>query len=137
MQYETLKAILKKNGASLTRTRRLVFDLLAAQGPQSIQNLVNLADGQIDRATIYRTVELFEKLGIINRLNIGWKYKVELSDVFSGHHHHLHCSKCGKILDLPHNTMLETMIDTIALKADFSSRSHVLEIYGLCKNCKK
>lgn len=136
MQHKTLKAILKKNGSSLTRTRRLIFNLLDGHDPQSMQVLISRAAGQLDRATIYRTVELFERLGIVHRLNIGWKYKIELSDVFAGHHHHLHCTSCGKILDLPANSMLETMIDTLATKADFAPRNHVLEIYGLCQVCK-
>lgn len=132
---ETLKAILKDNGSSLTRTRQLIFDLLLNQEPQTMQVLASRAKGQIDRATVYRTVELFERLGIASRLSIGWKYKVELSDVFSGHHHHMHCTNCSKILDLPGNPMLETMIDTLAMKADFSPRGHQLEIYGLCPAC--
>jgi Fur family transcriptional regulator, ferric uptake regulator len=132
---QTLRAILKENGASLTRTRQLVFDLLLNQEPQSMQVLATRAKGQVDRATVYRTVELFERLGIVNRLNIGWKYKIELSDIFSGHHHHMHCQSCGKIMDMPANPMLETMIETLAIKASFSPRGHQLEIYGLCPAC--
>lgn len=135
MLQETLKTVLKDNGSSLTRTRQLIFDLLLNQEPQSMQVLVSRARGQTDRATVYRTVELFERLGIVNRLNIGWKYKVELSDLFSSHHHHMHCSNCGKVLDLPGNPMLETMIETLTLKANFSPRGHQLEIYGLCPAC--
>lgn len=135
MPRDTLKVILKDNGSSLTRTRQLIFDLLLNQEPQSMQVLASRAKDQVDRATVYRTVELFERLGIVNRLNIGWKYKIELSDLFSGHHHHMHCSNCGRVLDLPSNPMLEMMIETLAVKANFAPRSHQLEIYGLCPNC--
>ncbi len=137
MPYETLQSLLKKDGASLTRPRKVVFDLLMNQGPQSMQVLVQRAKGKIDRATVYRTIELFEKLGIIHRLNIGWKYKVELSDVFTGHHHHLYCTACGRMFELPDSPMLETMIDSVATKTDFSPRGHQLEIYGLCASCSK
>src|ERR1700709_2400788 len=88
--------------------RKIIFDLLLNQEPQSMQVLVHGAAGRVDRATIYRTVELFERLGIVHRLNIGWKYKIELSDVFTGHHHHLYCTNCGRMYDLPDNPMLET-----------------------------
>lgn len=137
MQHETLKTILKDNGASLTRSRQLVFDLLLNQGPQTMQVLTTRAGGEVDRATIYRTIELYERLGIVNRLNIGWKYKIELSEIFSGHHHHMHCTKCSKIITLPPSTMLETMIDKIAARTSFSPRGHSLEVYGLCPNCSK
>jgi Fur family ferric uptake transcriptional regulator len=135
MQYDTLKALLKRDGASLTNPRRIIFDLLAGQEPQTMQVIISRAKGSVDRATIYRTVELFERLGIVNRLNVGWKYKVELSDVFNDHHHHLHCTVCGGVFVMPENPMLETMIDTVAKKSDFSPSSHQLEIYGLCPNC--
>jgi Fe2+ or Zn2+ uptake regulation protein len=38
---------------------------------------------------------------------------------------------------LPENTMLETMIDTVAAKSGFSPRGHQLEVFGLCANCSK
>lgn len=135
--YDNLKSLLKNDGASLTKPRKVVFDLLLNQGPQSMQVLVRRASGKVDRATVYRTVELFERLGIARRLNIGWKYKIELSDVFTGHHHHFYCTNCGRMFDLPDNTMLETMIDTVTAKSGFSPRGHQLEVYGLCVNCSK
>ncbi|HET7827883.1 MAG TPA: Fur family transcriptional regulator [Candidatus Saccharimonadales bacterium] len=137
MHYENLKSILKANSASLTKPRKLVFDLLLNQEPQTMQVLTQRAKGKIDRATVYRIIELFERLGIVHRLNIGWKYKIELSDVFTGHHHHMYCTNCGRMFDLPDNPMLETMIDSVASKTDFSPRGHQLEIYGLCASCAK
>jgi Fur family transcriptional regulator, ferric uptake regulator len=135
MHYETLKSILKADGNSLTKPRKLVFDLMLNQTPQSMQVLVQRAKDKADRATVYRTIELFERLGIVRRLNIGWKYKIELTDAFSGHHHHMYCTNCGRVFDLPDNPMLETMIDTVAAKSGFSPRGHQLEIFGLCANC--
>lgn len=137
MQYDTLKAILKRNGSSLTKTRRYIFDLLQGKEPQSMAVLISRAAGEVDRATIYRTIELFEQLGIVSRINVGWKYRVELSDVFTDHHHHMHCTNCGKVVDLPANPMLETMIDTLAAKSEFTPRGHSLEIYGICPSCSK
>ena len=100
-QHKTLANILKKNGASLTATRVAVFNLLLNQEPQSMAVLAKRAVGKADRATLYRTIELFERLGIVNRLNIGWKYKIELSEAFSGHHHHFYCTNCGRTYILP------------------------------------
>ncbi len=133
--YDDLTTLLKKSGSSLTKPRKLIFDLLLNQEPQTIQVLVRRAGEQVDRATIYRTIELFEDLGIVHRLNIGWKYKIELSDMFNGHHHHFYCTNCQKTYSLQPNSMLETMIDSASSKEGFSPRGHQLEIYGLCQNC--
>ena len=137
MHYDNLRAILKKNGASLTKPRKIVFDLLLDQDPQSMQVLIKRSEDRLDRATIYRTIELFEELGIVRRLNIGWKYKVELSDLFVTHHHHFYFTNCGTTFNLSPGAMLEKMIDSTAAKEGFSARSHQLEIYGLCQNCSK
>ncbi|HVS78753.1 MAG TPA: Fur family transcriptional regulator [Candidatus Saccharimonadales bacterium] len=136
VHYETLKTLLRQDGCSLTRPRKQVFDLMLNKEPQSMQVLAKRAEGKVDRATVYRTVELFERLGIARRLNIGWKYKIELSDLFTGHHHHFYCTNCGKMYDLPENPMLETMIDSAVAKDGFSARGHQLEVYGLCVNCQ-
>lgn len=135
MHYDNLRSILKQSGASLTNPRKVVFDLMLNKGPQSVQVLVQRGKGKIDRATVYRTIDLFERLGIVRRLNIGWKYKIELSDVFTGHHHHMYCTNCNRMFNLPDNPMLETMIDTVAAKSGFSPRGHQLEVSGLCANC--
>jgi Fur family ferric uptake transcriptional regulator len=136
-ELQNLRGVLKNKGQNFTRPRKLVFEALLNGKPKSIAELVTQLSDSIDRASIYRTVELFEKLGIIHRVNTGWKYKLELSDMFIGHHHHLHCSKCGKIESLPTNPMLETMIDKVAASTDFSPRHHQLEVYGLCLACSK
>jgi Fur family transcriptional regulator, ferric uptake regulator len=136
MHYENLKALLKKGGSSFTAGRRAVFDLLIDQEPQSMQVLVARAKGKVDRATLYRTIELFERLGIVHRVNIGWKYKIELSDIFLGHHHHFYCTRCTMTFNLPVSAMLETMIDSTVNKEGFSPRGHQLEVYGICAACR-
>jgi Fur family ferric uptake transcriptional regulator len=137
MLTDTLKIILKQKDYSLTKPRLIVFEALRNSEPQTMAELIARVGNKSDRATVYRTVELFEKLGITHRLNIGFKYKIELSEIFNEHHHHMHCTNCGRTIPLPANPMLETMIDTVAAKADFSPRGHQLEIHGLCANCQK
>lgn len=41
--------------------------------------LYDLAKGHLDRASLYRIITVFERIGIVRRINIGWKYKIELS----------------------------------------------------------
>lgn len=90
-----------------------------------------------DRTSLYRTIDLFIKLGIAERINIGWKYKIELSDKFSHHHHHLTCINCHKIIDIPEESYFEDYINNLAKKNNFAITRHQIEIEGLCQNCKK
>ena len=136
-EIQNLKGVLKNKGYSFTMPRQLLFEALLDTKPKSLGQLIVELHGKVDRASVYRAAELFENLGIVHRVNAGWKYKLELSDMFIGHHHHLHCSKCGKIESLSTSPMLETMIDKVAAVNDFSPRHHQLEIYGLCAKCKQ
>jgi Fur family ferric uptake transcriptional regulator len=131
---EQLKTTLRTNGFSLTAPRRAVF--LALQGEEAL-GIHELAKRcrTIDRASVYRCVALFEHLGIVQRLNIGWMYRLELTDAFTHHHHHLTCVRCGKIIPLPEDPALEQRLLTLARTQHFTPEDHQLEIRGLCAQC--
>jgi Fur family transcriptional regulator, ferric uptake regulator len=81
-----LQNLLRSSGYSLTTPRKIVFTALQHKEPQTIHDIVASCQTQIDRASVYRTIQLFEQLGVVQRMQIGWKYKLELSDKFSAHH---------------------------------------------------
>ncbi|HUC89243.1 MAG TPA: Fur family transcriptional regulator [Patescibacteria group bacterium] len=130
-----LQKILKDNGYSMTQARQYVCELLWDKKPQSIHELAQKLDSKIDRASLYRTISLFERLGIVQRIYIGWKYKIELSDIFSHHHHHASCLQCGKIVAITEEDDIEKMINSLAAKHGFTAQNHLLEIRGYCHNC--
>jgi Fur family transcriptional regulator, ferric uptake regulator len=132
-RIDDFKTILKANQCSVTKARLTVFNSLVGQEPLSMHQLVEQARG-IDRASVYRTVELFESLGILQRLNTGWKYKLELSDKFSDHHHHLTCTQCGRTTSM-NESELEQLITNLAATHHFKPSAHQIEIQGLCRNC--
>ena len=100
-----------------------------------MHDLVKQLNGGVDRASLYRTIQLFEKLGIVQRIYMGWKYKVELSDMLSRHHHHISCIGCGTVMAITDEHHVEHLIRSIASKYDFVPASHQLEIQGYCKAC--
>lgn len=130
-----LQKTLKAHHYSLTSPRKTVCELLWQQEPLSMQELAARSRGKLDRASLYRTVALFERLGIVRRIYIGWKYKVELSDVFVHHHHHLSCLECGKIIAITEEAEVETFINAISRRHKFTASTHQLEIAGLCPDC--
>lgn len=134
INYE-IATILKLNGLSVTKQRVYVFELLEDKEPLTMYELYDLAKGQLDRASLYRIITVFEKLGIVQRINIGWKYKIELSDKFAEHHHHLTCLKCWKIIPI-NETELETFVDGLAVSHDFHPTEHQVEVQGYCGTCE-
>lgn len=135
--YILLQKVLRDNGYSLTNARKLIIDILWESEPQSTNELIKKLHGKIDRASLYRNITLFEKLGLIQRVYIGWKYKIELSDVFSNHHHHISCLKCGKIKAIHEEDEIENLIHSLADKYGISADRHQLEIQGTCQECQK
>lgn len=133
-KFEQFATTLKQSGYSSTATRHEVFAALSQQHPISMAELVKLCT-QSDRASVYRTVELFEKLNIVTRVYVGWKYKLELSDTFSAHHHHLSCVVCGKVVIITESPVIERAIINLTNKAGFAPDSHQLEIRGTCETC--
>ena len=131
-----LEQVLAANGYSVTRQRRAVFRALSGSEPISMRQLINSLEGQLDRVSIYRTVALFERLGILVRLVSGFKYKIELSDSFNPHHHHLTCTECGKVIDV-NAEELERHIRDLAKANNFTLIAHQVEIQGKCAECAK
>ena len=130
---ETFQQMLQTAGYSRTTARSVVFEALLGQEPLSMHDLVARAT-QVDRASVYRAIELFERLGIVQRLNTGWKYKIELTDKFSAHHHHVTCTECGRTVALREDE-LELFIEQLAQNHGFKPTTHQIEIQGVCQAC--
>lgn len=130
------RQILTDNSYRVTSARIKTFDLLLSDQPQSINQILTKATGNVDRVSVYRNVGLFERLGIVNRIYIGWKYKLELSDDFMDHHHHMVCLKCHKVIDIGDEKHIDRFIRSIAKKSGFMPRKHIFEIDGYCADCQ-
>lgn len=134
---QALQQILHEKGYSTTKARLLVCQLLWDKEPQTTRQLIDQLEGKIDRASIYRTITLFQKLGLINRIYIGWKYKIELSDILTHHHHHISCRLCGKVEAMHEEQDIKQLVAKLSNIHHFSAEHHTLEIQGLCADCQK
>lgn len=131
----TLKETLSRGGYSMTTVRRKVFLVLLDKEPQTMREIIaQLPD--IDRASIYRCTKLFEKLHIVTKLQMGWKYKLELTGEFGRHHHHMTCLTCGNVQVLEASRIIEEEIAKLASESGFKPTSHLLEVRGVCESCK-
>lgn len=126
---------LKDAGFSDTVQRRMVFGALIGKEPMAMADIVASVRPDVDRASVYRTIELFEKLGIVHRIQYGWKYKLELSDTFHLHHHHITCLTCGKVTTIDGDTHIEEDIKFLGRTHGFTITGHQLELQGYCNAC--
>ena len=126
---------LRQHGYSVTKTRQTIFAALCSHAPVTIHELVELCPA-IDRASVYRSIALFEKISIVRRVYTGWKYKIEPSDNFDHHHHHATCATCGASIVLAEDPSFEEAIRQLAAHYQFAVTSHQVELVGMCANCK-
>ena len=79
------------------------------------------------------------------KTSAGWGARLLLSrliliDVFDQnlpheHHHHLSCTQCGSLLDIPEDSSIEAYLANLAQAQGFAMTAHQLEIQGLCYKC--
>ena len=143
MNTAIFKERLKAQGCKLTLQRRSVLDVLVAHcdehlSTEEIYDRVKENYPEIGLATVYRTVQLFEDMGIIDRLNFDdgcSRFELTSSNTVH-HHHHLICEGCNKVFEVE-NDLLEEIESEIEKKYNFKIHDHNLMFYGHCKDCLK
>ncbi len=136
MHSDKFAQILKKNNVSLTTTRKAIFaTLLRSEKPLKKGEIARLTPS-VDRASVYRTLELFSRLGITTTIVRGWTPFTELAEPFKAHHHHITCDQCGMIVEIENDT-LEDVLSLIAGRHNFTLTKHTVELSGLCDQCRR
>lgn len=131
--YYNINSILKEQGFNFTKSRENVFQAILRYQPATMNQLVQAVPDS-DRATIYRTIQLFVDLGIAKKVYTGFKYRIELGDDLQEHHHHLTCLRCKSVIDIS-TPEIEYAIEQTATDNGFRAVRHDLEIAGYCAQC--
>jgi Fur family ferric uptake transcriptional regulator len=130
-----LEVIFAREQLRMTEPRQAIFEIMrSSEVPLSISDITKKCS-QIDRVSVYRTLELFVRLAIAEVVPTGWKQRYELTSPFKSHHHHLYCTSCGNLVDI-HSKKLEQIVATIARDYDFAPSEHKFEVSGLCTACR-
>lgn len=133
---------LVSRGFRITSQRRLLVNIIQ-DSPRHLDaaKLLEIAkkqDARIDRATVYRTIGLLKKQGLIDELDLmhieGEKHYYEAKT--SRDHCHMACFRCGAIIEYA-SPAFEKLKDEMAKQGDFLIRVVRLEVGGFCKRCRK
>lgn len=138
-----LKNNLKEKGYKLTPQRRAIVDMIIRNEgnhltTEELYDLVRKECPEIGLATVYRTMQLLEELGVICKLDLNdGCSRYELIHEEENHqHHHLICTNCGKVIEVE-GDLLEVLEHNIEEKYNFVIKNHSVKFYGLCNNCAK
>ena len=91
---------------------------------------------KISRATVYRTLELLVKSGMVRRVHLGEDHYHYEHVTGNSHHDHLICTTCGAVIEF-HDPLLEARQHEICEKKKFTPTFHNLQILGVCDSCKR
>lgn len=133
-------ALLRRNDQRYTSRRvQLVEILFAADGPVTIQQILD-SDQSLAQSSAYRNLLVLEESNVVSRVVTGTEFAgYELSETFTGHHHHLICSRCGDVADFSLSSAaevaLERKLQSAANEAQFTVESHRLDLMGTCGSC--
>jgi Fur family transcriptional regulator, ferric uptake regulator len=128
---------LDRAGYRLTEPRRALAALIADQaGHFQAAELLAAARSRrlrVGRATIFRTLEVLEALGAIERLDLpNGEHAYVVCD--RAHHHHVVCSRCGRTSEID-DAGLRVVVNEVARRTGFRVDEHRLELFGLCPSC--
>ncbi len=120
--------------------RRAVIELLGrghcALTAAEIEDHLREEGRTVGRASVYRTLEQLDELGLVSRLDVGTgtaRYEAALPS--GDHHHHLVCDTCGKVEPFE-DPELERTIASIARRVPaFTVGEHDVVLHGECASC--
>lgn len=129
---------LRQMGYRLTPQRMLILAAVAEGGGHlgvdEVHRRAKEAYPYMDIATIYRTLHLLKKLGVVTEVAIGDRLHYELTDP-AGKHHHMVCQVCHGAFNLsPH--YLEEFRGTLVSEFGFEPDLQHFTISGVCASCR-
>lgn len=137
---EAVASRLKQLDQRYTGSRRSIVAALAgAEGPISMLEISERV-GDIPRSSVYRNLGDLETAGVVARVaSADESARFELCEDLTGHHHHLICTRCGRVIDIEPPASFEAQvlheIEALARDVGFTPQSHRVDVLGLCADC--
>lgn len=138
-KYDLLNEV-GSHGVRLTAQRRALLETIQEAtrhlDAASLLDLARRRDPRIDRATVYRTLDMLKRLGLIDELDLmhmnGEKHYYEVRT--QKDHLHLTCLECGTVEEFTSPTF-ERLKREISKENAFDIQVIRLEVGGLCRVC--
>jgi Fe2+ or Zn2+ uptake regulation protein len=136
---DEVTARLRRVHQRLTPNRAAIVEVLAgATRPLALPEILEAGDG-LAQSSVYRNLVVLEQAGVVHRIVTAESSRFELAEELTGHHHHLICTSCGTVEDVPAASGLEaSLADAVAQVEDttgFRTKTHRIDLVGLCRRC--
>ena len=130
--------ILREKGLKVTPQRIAVYNMLMNTyehpNAEMIYKTLEPTNPTMSLATVYKTLDFFKQLGLVQELNVG--EPSSRYDAVVQCHPHTVCKVCGKVEDL-HMEQLTEVAKKLVPDLDFDVEMEQLILYGTCGVCRK
>jgi Fur family ferric uptake transcriptional regulator len=130
---------LREKGYRLTPQRLMILAAIESRhdhiSAEEIYAQVTAKYPQVNISTVYRTLDLLKKLGMVYEIDLG-EGRIRYHAEASGHHHHLVCQDCGLVVDIDEST-LSPLRDILMREYDFRADLKHVAVFGICEKCRK
>jgi Fe2+ or Zn2+ uptake regulation protein len=135
-----LQKTLRQKGIRLTRQRRVILQVMdAAEQHLDVDQILSLAqkiDSGVHLVTVYRTIDLLKKHGLIDELDLlhlrGDRHYYETHGPRD--HIHVACLRCGKVREFE-SRLYEQLKEQIAHDVGMQVTVARTEVGGICNDC--
>lgn len=138
MDVDGLLDALRDEGLRLTPARRAICRVLADDPgahptPADLHEAAEAEAGRsIDPSTVYRTLDTLQRVGLVHHVHVpDGGSVVHLADA---DHHHLHCERCGRTVDVPADEVVAAL-GPVAARHGFSVDTVHFAVVGRCHDC--
>jgi Fe2+ or Zn2+ uptake regulation protein len=137
-----LQAQLAQRGVRMTPQRRAILSVIETAKKHldagSILRKAQRMDASVDRSTVYRTLDLLKRHGVIDELDLmhmeGERHFYERK---TGRDHiHIACLRCGKITEFE-SELFENLKKQLERDCSFHILVERLEVGGYCPTCRR
>ncbi len=121
-----------------TRQRSAVLNVLAGiddfRSAQDLHDVLRHAGESVGLTTVYRTLQGLAAVGDVDLL-VGPDGETRYRRCSAGHHHHLVCRDCGRTVEVA-GPAVEKWANKVAAENGYTDVRHIIEIVGLCSDCR-
>lgn len=135
---QQLSDVLRANGYKVTPQRLAVYEALAAtKSHPTAEMLFSTLQPKypsMSFATVYKTVEILDRIHVIKILNTGedsMRYDADTSI-----HHHIQCNECGRVDDLM-DVDSSALVKEAENLSGYDIAGHQFYFFGVCPHCRK
>lgn len=136
---QTSLEALRERGYRLTPQRMMVLEAIEASedhiSAEEIYTQVHSRYPYLNISTVYRTLELLKEEGLVAETDLGGG-RFLYHPVGKAYHHHLVCSKCGKVRDIE-ASVFGKLQDELTRRYGFNAKFEHMAIFGICEECRE